>query len=62
MRKRCTEEVQTLRSKGDVKKLNTLKVQLDRLNSIGGLKTIVPSEGIVFKYNGKTYKFTGGAL
>ena len=35
------------------------KVQLDRLNSIGGLKTIVPSEGIVFKYNGKTYKFTG---
>ena len=26
------------------------KVQLDRLNSIGGLKTIVPSEGIVFKY------------
>ncbi len=59
MRKGVQKAVQTLRSKGDVKKLNTLRVQLDRLNSIGGLKTIVPSEGIVFKYNGKTYKFTG---
>jgi len=28
-------------------------------NSIGGLKKIVPVEGIVFKYKGKTYKFTG---
>ena len=25
----------------------------------GGEKSIVPSEGIVFKYDGKTYKFTG---
>ena len=41
-----------------MKKLNKLKIQLDRLNSIGGLDPIVPSEGIVFKYKGKTYKFT----
>ena len=41
------------------KKLNSLKVQMDRLNAIGGFDAIVPSEGIVFKYNGKTYKFTG---
>ena len=41
------------------KKLNTLKTQLDRFNAIGGTKAIVPSEGIVFKYKGKTYKFTG---
>ena len=33
--------------------------ELDKLNSIGGLSSIVPSEGIVFKYKGKTYKFTG---
>ena len=32
---------------------------MDRLNAIGGFDSIVPSEGIVFKYNGKTYKFTG---
>ena len=43
----------------DLKKLNRLKVQLDRLNAIGGLDSIVPSEGIVFKYKGNTYKFTG---
>ena len=38
---------------------NKLKTQMDRLNAIGGLESIVPSEGIVFKYKGKTYKFTG---
>ena len=41
------------------KKLNILKLQLDKLQAIGGTQAIVPSEGIVFKYNGKTYKFTG---
>ena len=39
--------------------VSRLKIQLDRLNAIGGLDAIVPSEGIVFKYKGKTYKFTG---
>ena len=32
---------------------------LEKFNAIGGDKAIVPSEGIVFKYNGNTYKFTG---
>ena len=40
-------------------KLNKLKGQLDRLNAIGGFDAVVPTEGIVFKYNGNTYKFTG---
>ena len=35
-----------------------LKAQLEKLNSIG-MNKIVPTEGIVFKYQGKTYKFTG---
>ena len=42
-----------------MKKLKVLKQQLDKLNAIGGTKAIVPSEGLVFKYKGKTYKFTG---
>ena len=42
-----------------VKKINTLSAQIDKLEAIGGLSSIVPSEGIVFKYKGKTYKFTG---
>jgi len=51
--------ISTVRKGGDLKKLNTLKLQLDKLNAIGGVNAIVPSEGVVFKYNGKTYKFTG---
>ena len=51
--------VKNVRKGGDLKKLNTLKLQLDKLNNIGGLDAIVPSEGLVFKYKGKVYKFTG---
>ena len=32
---------------------------IEKLEAIGGLDAIVPSEGVVFKYKGKTYKFTG---
>ena len=38
---------------------NSSVIQLEKFNAIGGDKAIIPSEGIVFKYNGKTYKFTG---
>ena len=43
----------------DLKKIKKLRDNLIKLESIGGFDNIVPSEGIVFKYNGKTYKFTG---
>ena len=33
-----------------------IRKQIDKLEAIGGLSSIVPSEGIVFKYKGKTYK------
>ena len=59
IKKQLDASIQNVRSGGDLKKLNTLKLQLDKLKSIGGLDSIVTSEGIVFKYNGKTYKFTG---
>tara|TARA_R100001591_G_scaffold59152_1_gene69000 strand:+ start:340 stop:3183 length:2844 start_codon:yes stop_codon:yes gene_type:complete len=59
IRKKLSSAISKVRSGGDLKKLNTLKLQLDKLNTIGGVDSIVPSEGIVFKYNGKTYKFTG---
>ena len=59
VKKQLDSAIKNVRAGGDLKKLNTLKLQLDKLNKIGGLKSIVPSEGIVFKYNGKTYKFTG---
>ena len=39
--------------------LYTLKTQLDRLNAIGGLKAVVPTEGVTFIFKGKLYKYTG---
>jgi len=59
IRKRLNTSIENVKASGDKKKLNTLKLQLDKLNKIGGVDAIVPSEGIVFKYKGKTYKFTG---
>ena len=59
VKKKLDKSISDVQSGGDLKKLNRLKVQLDRLNAIGGLDSVVPSEGIVFKYKGKTYKFTG---
>ena len=59
VKKQLDSAIKSVRSKKDLKKLNTLALQLDKLNKIGGVNSIVPSEGIVFKYNGKTYKFTG---
>jgi len=59
MRKKLKSAISDVRSGGDLKKLNKLKIQLDRLNSIGGFDAIVPTEGLVFKYNGNIYKFTG---
>ena len=42
-----------------VKKLEKLKIQIEKLEAIGGSSSIVPSEGLVFKYKGDIYKFTG---
>jgi hypothetical protein len=59
IRKKLKSAISNVRSGGDLKKLNKLQQQLSKLDSIGGLDAIVPSEGLVFKYNGNTYKFTG---
>jgi hypothetical protein len=59
IKNRLDAAISSVRSGGDLKKLNKLKQQLEKLQAIGGMKAIVPSEGIVFKYKGKTYKFTG---
>ncbi len=39
--------------------LRFLKRELERIKDIGGMSTIVPTEGLVFTYNGKLYKLTG---
>jgi len=48
-----------VRGSGDKTKIQKLKSELKRLNDLGGIDRIVASEGLVFFYNGKTYKLTG---
>ena len=59
IRKQVAKAIGDVRKGGDLKKLNRMTQQLNKINSIGGFKTIVPSEGIVFIYKGNTYKLTG---
>lgn len=59
MKKRLDQTIKDVRKSGDPKKIEKLKLELQRLNSIGGVDKIVPNEGIVFVYNGKTMKLTG---
>ena len=39
--------------------LSKLELELKRIQKLGGFDAIVPSEGIVFTYQGNTYKMTG---
>lgn len=59
MRKEMISAMKDLQKPDKIEKLKKLKIQIEKLQKIGGLKAIVPSEGIVFKYKGNTYKFTG---
>ncbi len=59
MRKEMNSAMRDLQKPDKIEKLKKLKTQIEKLNAIGGLKAIVPSEGIVFKYKGNVYKFTG---
>jgi len=59
IRKQVAAAIKDVRKGGDLKKLNKVKEQLNKIKAIGGFKTVVPSEGLVFVYKGKTYKLTG---
>ena len=59
IRKDLKSAINKVKTSKDPKVINTLKVQLDRLKAIGGLKAVVPSEGITFVYKGKLFKYTG---
>jgi len=48
-----------LQKPDNLAKLEKLKIQIEKLEAIGGANAIVPSEGFVFKYKGNLYKFTG---
>ena len=59
LRKKLSKAIITLSQSKDIKKLTVFKKYLERLNAIGGVDGIVPSEGIVFTFNDNLYKLTG---
>ena len=59
MKDRLKSTADKVRGSGDPSKIAKLKMELERLASIGGKNKIVPNEGIVFVYKGSTYKLTG---
>ena len=52
-------ESEKIKQNGDLKQLAKVEKELARLDSIGGIESIVPSEGLVFQYKGKLFKLTG---
>ena len=59
MKKRLDQTIKEVEKSGDPKKIEKLKLELRRLQAIDGADKIVPNEGIVFTYQGKTFKLTG---
>jgi hypothetical protein len=58
LKKEVLDTIKELRNTDDRNKLAVLQKQVERLENIG-IDKVVPTEGLVFIYNGKPYKFTG---
>jgi hypothetical protein len=56
---RLEQTIKDVETKGTEKQVEKLRLELKRLQDIGGFDKIVPNEGIVFEYNGYTMKLTG---
>ena len=52
-------EADKIKQNGDLSQISKVESELARLNRIGGIESIIPSEGLVFKFKGKLYKLTG---
>ena len=59
LRRDVLQAIKAVKAADDIEVLNKLQIQLQRIEKLGGFDKIVPSEGIVFVYKGKTYKYTG---
>ena len=59
MLSRLESTIAQVKASGDPKKIAKLKLELSRMQALGGFDKIVPNEGLVFVYGGNTYKLTG---
>jgi hypothetical protein len=59
LRKEMESAIPKLLASDDPKMIEFATRHLQRLEKMGGLEKLVPTEGIVFNYNGKIYKMVG---
>ena len=59
MKRRIAAKIKVIQKSKDLASLDKLKFELKRIEDLGGFEKLVPTEGIVFVYKGKTYKLTG---
>ena len=59
LRAQIQSEAGKIKKTGGAEQVKRVENELARLDRIGGIESIYPTEGIVFRYNGKLYKLTG---
>jgi hypothetical protein len=59
LRAYLSAEADKIKTTGGEAEIKKVEAELARLDRIGGIDSIYPTEGIVFRYNGKLYKLTG---
>jgi hypothetical protein len=59
MRKEIERAITTIKSADSLANIQKLEKELVRIEASGGLKRLVPTEGITFIFKGKLYKYTG---
>ena len=59
LQKQLKDEAEAIKKSGNVSDIEKVAKELERLDRIGGIESIIPTEGIVFRYKGKTMKLTG---
>ena len=59
LRAYLSAEADKIKKSGGESEIKKVEDELARLDRIGGIESIYPTEGIVFRYKGKLYKLTG---
>jgi hypothetical protein len=59
LRAEIIQAADNINKTGSADQVAKVSRELKRLEKIGGIDAVLPTEGIVFKYNGKVYKLTG---
>ena len=59
LKKEISKTLADFKGATDLQQIAKVKTHLEKIKNMGGFDAIVPSEGIVFKYKGKTLKMTG---